>query len=70
MFALGEAFLFDWSEDGLLIGGLFRRLPHEPLGQPCFLAGGLSSQGHEISFDAYNRLKRRMIGLALPWRVL
>ncbi|KWS50985.1 hypothetical protein AL056_13560 [Pseudomonas amygdali pv. morsprunorum] len=24
-FALGEAFQFDWSEEGLLIGGLFRR---------------------------------------------
>ncbi|MHD0215561.1 hypothetical protein ACQZEU_12590, partial [Corynebacterium diphtheriae] len=25
-FALGEAFQFDWSEEGLLIGGLFRRI--------------------------------------------
>lgn len=26
MFAHGEAFQFDWSEEGLLIGGLFRRI--------------------------------------------
>jgi hypothetical protein len=25
-FTLGEAFEFDWSEEGLLIGGLFRRI--------------------------------------------
>lgn len=25
-FALGEAFQFDWSEEGLLISGLFRRI--------------------------------------------
>lgn len=25
-FALGEAFQFDWSEEGLLIGGIFRRI--------------------------------------------
>jgi len=25
-FALGEAFQFDWSEEGLLIGGIYRRM--------------------------------------------
>src|SRR6478609_4887026 len=25
-FALGEAFQFDWSEEGLVIGGIYRRL--------------------------------------------
>lgn len=26
IFALGEAFQFDWSEEGLLIGGIYRRM--------------------------------------------
>ena len=25
-FALGEAFQFDWSEEGLLVGGIYRRM--------------------------------------------
>jgi len=29
-FALGEAFQFDWSEEGLVIGGIYRRLPVAP----------------------------------------
>ena len=27
IFALGQAFQFDWSEEGLLVGGIYRRMP-------------------------------------------
>ena len=56
-FALGEAFQFDWSEEGLLIGGLFRRIEvsHMKLCASCaFWLVACPSQGHEILFDAHN----------------
>jgi transposase len=43
-FALGEAFQFDWSEQGLVIGGIYRRLQVAHLklcAKSRVLAGGL-----------------------------
>ncbi|RMO68836.1 ISPsy20, transposase IstA [Pseudomonas syringae pv. primulae] len=56
-FALGEAFQFDWSEEGLLIGGLFRRIQvsHMKLcASRAFWLVAYPSQGHEMLFDAHN----------------
>ena len=47
-FDLGEAFQFDWSEEGLVVGGIYRRMqvrPHEAVRQPSLLAGGLPQLG-------------------------
>jgi len=57
-FALGEAFQFDWSEEGLLIGGLFRRIQvsHMKLcSSRAFWLVAYPSQGHEMLFDAHTR---------------
>lgn len=57
-FALGEAFQFDWSEEGLLIDGLFRRIQvsHMKLcASRAFWLVAYPSQGHEILFDAHTR---------------
>jgi hypothetical protein len=43
-FALGEAFQFDWSEEGLVIGGHLPQAAggaHEAVRQPRVLAGGV-----------------------------
>jgi transposase len=47
-FELGEAFQFDWSEEGLVVGGIlppYAGLPHEAVCQPRLLAGGLPQPG-------------------------
>ena len=47
-FELGEAFQFDWSEEGLVVGGIYRKLQvaHMKLcASPRVLAGGLSEPG-------------------------
>lgn len=56
-FALGEAFQFDWSEEGLLIGGLFRRIQVSHMKLCASRAFWLVaySQGHEMLFDAHTR---------------
>jgi transposase len=57
-FEIGEAFQFDWSEEGLVIGGLYRKLQlaHMKL---CFSRAfwlvAYPSQGHEMLFDAHTR---------------
>jgi transposase len=57
-FALGEAFQFDWSEEGLVIGGLYRRMQvaHMKLcASRAFILIAYPSQGHEMLFDAHTR---------------
>ena len=57
-FGLGEAFQFDWSEEGLVIGGVWRRLQvaHMKLcASRAFLLVAYPSQGHEMLFDAHTR---------------
>jgi transposase len=57
-FALGEAFQFDWSEEGLVIGGIYRRvqLAHMKLcASRAFWLVAYPSQGHEMLFDAHTR---------------
>ncbi len=57
-FAAGEAFQFDWSEESLVIGGIYRKIQvaHMKL---CFSRAfwlvAYPSQGHEMLFDAHTR---------------
>ena len=57
-FALGEAFQFDWSEEGLVIGGIYRRMQVSHLklcASRAFWLIAYPSQGHEMLFDAHTR---------------
>lgn len=55
-FDLGEAFQFDWSEEGLVVGGIYRRMQvsHMKLcASRAFWLVAYPSQGHEMLFDAH-----------------
>ena len=57
-FELGEAFQFDWSEEGLVIGGIYQRLQVSHLklcASRAFWLVAYPSQGHEMLFDAHTR---------------
>lgn len=57
-FEMGEAFQFDWSEEGLVIGGIYRKvqLAHMKLcASRAFWLVAYPSQGHEMLFDAHAR---------------
>lgn len=57
-FGTGEAFQFDWSEENLVIGGIYRKLQVAHL-KLCFSRAfwltAYPSQGHEMLFDAHTR---------------
>ena len=66
-FELGEAFQFDWSEEGLVIGGIYRRLQvaHMKLcASRAFWLVAYPSQGHEMLFDAHTRSFAALGGVA------
>lgn len=55
-FEHGEAFQFDWSEEALVVGGIYRRMQVSHLKLCASLAFCLvayPSQGHEMLFDAH-----------------
>jgi transposase len=57
-FEWGEAFQFDWSEEGLVIGGVYRKLQlaHMKLcASRAFWLSAYGSQGHEMLFEAHSR---------------
>src|SRR5450830_462449 len=57
-FEHGEAFQFDWSEEGLVVGGIYRRMQvsHMKLcASRAFWLVAYPSQGHEMLFDAHTR---------------
>jgi hypothetical protein len=57
-FELGEAYQFDWSEEGLVVGGINYRaqVAHMKLcASRTFWLVAYSSQGHEMLFDAHTR---------------
>lgn len=57
-FDLGEAFQFDWSEEGLVVGGIYRRMQVSHLklcASRAFWLVAYPSQGHEMLFDAHTR---------------
>ena len=67
LFALGEAFQFDWSEEGLVIGGIYHRMQvsHMKLcASRAFWLVAYPSQGHEMLFDAHTRSFAALGGVA------
>lgn len=57
-FSWGEAFQFDWSEESLVIGGIWRKiqLAHMKLcASRAFWLVAYPNQGHEMLFDAHGR---------------
>jgi len=58
LFELGEAFQFDWSDEGMVIGGIYYKLQvsHFKLcASRAFWLVAYPSQGHEMLFDAHTR---------------
>src|SRR5574338_767347 len=57
-FEPGEAFQFDWSEERLVIGGVWRKLQVAHLklcASRAFVLVAYPSQGHEMLFDAHTQ---------------
>jgi transposase len=57
-FELGEAYQFDWSEEGMVVGGIYYRVQvaHMKLcASRAFWLVAYPSQGHEMLFDAHTR---------------
>jgi transposase len=66
-FELGEAFQFDWSEEGLLVGGIYYRVQVAHLklcASRAFWLVAYPSQGHEMLFDAHTRSFAALGGVA------
>ena len=67
-FELGEAFQFDWSEEGLVVGGIYYRAAgraHEAVRESrAFWLVAYPSQGHEMLFDAHTRSFAALGGVA------
>jgi transposase len=66
-FEQGEAFQFDWSEEGLVIGGVYRRMQVSHLklcASRAFWLVAYPSQGHEMLFDAHTRSFTALGGVA------
>ena len=66
-FELGEAFQFDWSDESLVIGGLYRKrqVSHMKLcASRAFFLVAYPSQGHEMLFDAHTRSFAALGGVA------
>ncbi len=66
-FAWGEAFQFDWSEEGIVIGGIWRKvqLAHMKLcASRAYWMVAYPSQGHEMLFDAHARCFTGLGGVA------
>ena len=66
-FELGEAFQFDWSEKGLVVGGIYYRMQVSHLklcASRAFWLVAYPSQGHAMLFDARTRSFAAMGGQA------
>jgi transposase len=66
-FELGEAFQFDWSEEGMVVGGIYHRMQvsHMKLcASRAFWLVAYPSQGHEMLFDAHTRSFAALGGVA------
>ena len=66
-FEPGEAFQFDWSDEGMVVGGLYYKLQVAHL-KLCFSRAfwlvAYPSQGHEMLFDAHTRAFSALGGIA------
>jgi transposase len=66
-FELGEAFQFDWSEEGLVVGGIYYKaqVAHMKLcASRAFWLVAYPGQGHEMLFDAHGRAFAALGGVA------
>ena len=66
-FELGEAFQFDWSDEALVVGGVFYnvQVAHLKLcASRAFWLVAYPSQGHEMLFDAHTRSFQALGGVA------
>ena len=66
-FELGEAFQFDWSEEGLVVGGIYYRMQvsHMKLcASRAFWLVAYPSQGQEMLLDAHTRSFAALGGVA------
>ena len=66
-FELGEAFQFDWSEEGLVVGGIYYRMQVSHLklcASRAFWLVAYPSQGQEMLFDAHTRSFAALGGVA------
>ena len=66
-FELGQAFQFDWSEEGLVVGGIYYRMQVSHLklcASRAFWLVAYPSQGHEMLFDAHTRSFAALGGIA------
>ena len=66
-FEHGEAFQFDWSEEGLVVGGIYHRMQvsHMKLcASRAFWLVAYPGQGHEMLFDAHTRSFAALGGVA------
>ena len=66
-FEFGEAFQFDWSEEGLVIGGVYHHMQVSHLklcASRAFWLVAYPSQGHEMLFDAHTRSFAGLGGVA------
>ncbi|MDP2369583.1 IS21 family transposase [Rhodoferax sp.] len=66
-FDLGEAFQFDWCEEGMVVGGIYHRMQvsHMKLcASRAFWLVAYPSQGHEMLFDAHTRSFAALGGVA------
>ncbi|MBC5767494.1 IS21 family transposase [Ramlibacter albus] len=67
LFELGEAYQFDWSEEGPVVGGIYYRMQVAQLklcASRAFWLVAYPSQGHEMLFDAHTRSFAAMGGIA------
>jgi transposase len=68
-FAWGEAFQFDWSDEGVVIGGVWRKVQLALMklcASRAFWLVGYPSQGHEMLFDAHTRCLTGLGGAGRP----
>ena len=66
-FELGEAFQFDWSDEGMVVGGIFYKLQVAHLklcASRAFWLVAYPSQGHEMLFDAHTQAFTALGGIA------
>ena len=66
-FELGEAFQFNWSEEPLVIGGVYQRLQVSLMklcASRAFWQVAYPSQGHEMLFHAHSRAFSALSGVA------
>ena len=66
LFELGEAFQFDWSDEGMVVGGIYYKLQVSHLklcASRAFWLVAYPSQGHEMLFDAHTRSLNALGGI-------